>query len=250
MKKKFIVKIISAFLSLLIALIVILIVYTTISTDNKSLFGFRFFIVTTGSMEDTILKGDFIISQHTALKKLKERDVISFISQDPAIFNSVNTHRITRINESTIYTKGDANEEEDFHPVSYSDVLGKVVFHSSKVGKLVSKLKNPKNMLIFIIIPVIVIALLDMFSGIKKIKKIITKDESDDGQAGEGSEAFVKNNNNSALLPSGSFHTFTVNSKSFRLQGLLGNVKKHGPHNTLRLADYGKIYRLFRSKAR
>ena len=67
----------------------------------------------------------------TEPEKLREGDVISFYSMDPALDGAVNTHRIVSVEkegDGYIYkTKGDANNAKDAGAVSAGDVVGKVI---------------------------------------------------------------------------------------------------------------------------
>ena len=87
--------------------------------DYANIFGYTGFEVITGSMSGTIEVGDVIIVQIT--KDVEENDIVVYKEE-----NSFITHRIIKMNEQTIITKGDANNSED-KEISKSQVLGKVV---------------------------------------------------------------------------------------------------------------------------
>lgn len=82
--------------------------------------GYSLFKVETGSMKDTIDIGDIIIIKLT--KDVKENDIITYIQNKEFI-----THRIQKIDNDTIITKGDNNNSED-DPITMENVIGKVVY--------------------------------------------------------------------------------------------------------------------------
>ncbi len=180
MKKKLFLKVVSAFLSLTIVTAMILIILACVSVNNKSILGFRLFIVLTGSMQGFINQGELIITKSEKEQSIKVGDVITFISSDTAIYGQINTHRIVKIENGGFYTKGDANFSQDTSPVSYNQILGKVIFHSPFLGWLIRALGKPLNMVIFLIFPIILIAISDIKNAKKKIKSL--QNEEYDGK--------------------------------------------------------------------
>lgn len=157
----------------MLALSVILLIYVTLSVGagDRELLGYRFFMVTTGSMSGSIEQGEFIVTRAVARQELAVGDVITFVSQDAAIYGQNNTHRIVGAEGGRYTTKGDANPVPDSAPVAYEDILGKVVFHSAAIGAVIRAVSRPINMLFLIVIPILIIAILDIISGIRKIAR-------------------------------------------------------------------------------
>lgn len=96
--------------------------------------GYDAYVVVSGSMEPAIPVGSIVFSHKTDPAQLCEGDVIVFT--DPSHGTTPITHRVVRNDtaESEIITKGDANAGEDFSPVAYADVLGKVALHVPRAG--------------------------------------------------------------------------------------------------------------------
>lgn len=114
------------FIFLIIAISVILIlVHSKIS----------FFKVATSSMEPEIKKGSIIITAEK--QKYEVGDVASYKEGKNS---TVVTHRIIKIlkNEDTYFFifKGDNNENQDPHPISEKEIIGKVVYVIPYVGDL------------------------------------------------------------------------------------------------------------------
>lgn len=86
--------------------------------DYINFFGYTFFRVVSGSMEDTIKINDIVIVKLT--DKIKEKDIITYKYNQNFI-----THRVIKIDGSVI-TKGDANNTIDA-PVNWDNILGKVI---------------------------------------------------------------------------------------------------------------------------
>lgn len=129
-----------AFSSLGIAVVVFLfIIAVTLAVDKfvrkspaPSFAGYSTLIVTTGSMNGTIDEGDMIIIKKAkSSTRFKTGDIVTFVSPDTQMLV---THRIIRISGDRIYTKGDANNAEDTHSITSSDIVGTVTKRIPHVG--------------------------------------------------------------------------------------------------------------------
>lgn len=109
--------------------------------NDVNIFGFRTYLVATGSMEPEYSIGDMIIIKETPKEQIKVGDVINYISENKA---DTITHRVIEVEEKqgqTYYkTKGDNNNSEDPEPINYNQVQGVLVFKISKLGKVITKL--------------------------------------------------------------------------------------------------------------
>jgi len=131
-------KIFSIVLNIFIVIIVLILIFAVysffeINIFNKkyvNVFGYTFFQVKTGSMENEIKVEDIVIDKLVSKdEKLNENEIISFVENDVLI-----THRIKKINDDgTLVTKGDANNSED-DPINRDKVIGKVVKIIPNVG--------------------------------------------------------------------------------------------------------------------
>ncbi len=136
-----------------ILLINIWIMFQANSNKDKipSVFGYKPFIVLSGSMETKIHKGDLIITKIVDPKTLKENDIIAFRDAE----NTVTTHRIIDIvdNEGTTYfiTKGDNNNTQDQNLVEYSDIEGIYVTRIPGIGSMMNSLSEPTTVIIVLL---------------------------------------------------------------------------------------------------
>lgn len=117
---------------------------------------FKLMYVLTGSMSPAIEPGDLIITRAVDTDSLKEGDIITFRASQ----NTLVTHRIIEINEDgSFVTKGDANNVEDLDlQANNQNIVGKYVFRIPKGGYIAKFIQNPIGMILFILIPVGILA--------------------------------------------------------------------------------------------
>lgn len=97
----------------------ILLVYVGLKVTNK----IGIYKVMTGSMESGIHAGDYIVIMNE--KEYKIGDVVTYVRDGYYI-----THRIMKINNGKVITKGDANNVED-EEFSMNDIIGKFIYKSN-----------------------------------------------------------------------------------------------------------------------
>lgn len=88
--------------------------------------------ITSGSMWPVLKQGDLIFIQGIKDKDLKIGDVVVYRNQ---INNTFTIHRIAKLENDFITTKGDANFQED-PPVRYEDIVGRALTMSNKPLRL------------------------------------------------------------------------------------------------------------------
>lgn len=165
------------FILLLIVLIPILVIniYIMIQAKNDkdavpNIFGYKPFIVLSGSMETQIHVGDLIITKIIDPNELKVDDIIAFRDEE----NTVTTHRIIDIIEkggiTYFVTKGDNNDSQDQNLVEYKDVEGIYITRISGIGKALNELSKPTTIVIVILAITVIFILLFQISN-KKLKR-------------------------------------------------------------------------------
>lgn len=143
--------IVCSILAILLLFNLSIIIQAKVNKDKvPSVFGYKPFIVLSGSMESEIHKGDLVVVKTIDPTKLQEEDIIAFRDQQ----ETVTTHRIIDIVEvdGTKYfvTKGDNNDSQDQNLVSYEDVEGIYVFRIAGIGNLLNSLSSPTTIIIII----------------------------------------------------------------------------------------------------
>ena len=126
--------------------------------------------------------GDQTIVKQTDPSAIKENDVISFYSSDPALSGAVNTHRVVSIetdgNNYRYITKGDVNNVVDRYDVDSRDLLGKVVWSSLILGKIVRLVSNQLIFVPIILFPLAIILRANLVKTVAYARKI-AKDEEE-----------------------------------------------------------------------
>jgi len=183
-KKEIVFKSLKIFLISLLSIILLFNIYIMIqakSSPNKvpSVFGYKPFVVLSGSMEKTINKGDLIFVKKVDTDNLKVGDIIAFRNAD----NTVTTHRISEIVKSSkktcFRTKGDNNNDVDQEVTCNNLVEGKYVSKIAKLGSLVIFVQEPMGFAIMML-TILIICIFVYFLGSRKIDdEMVIKDEDE-----------------------------------------------------------------------
>jgi len=129
------------------------------SNAPKSLLGYSAMVVLTGSMQSEIPQGSVIITKVVDPNTLEVGDDITYLMNG----NTTVTHRIIEIHENFenttrgFETQGIMNAEPDKEIVLANNLVGKVVYHSLMIGKVIDFIKG--NLLYIIIFSVLLIGL-------------------------------------------------------------------------------------------
>lgn len=124
-------------LFLLISMLYLFIIISPKIIKDFYPFGIKTAIVVTGSMEPTLKINDFVIMKKP--KEIKVNDIISFKQNNTT--NEV-LHRVIKINNNEIVTKGDANNIED-EPIDIDQVTGVYVKKIKYLGDIIIFVKKP-----------------------------------------------------------------------------------------------------------
>lgn len=134
----------------------------TVDSSNRSIFGYKAYIVLSESMSKTDFSaGDLVVVQEVEdCRLLKEGDIISYTSQNSSNFGQTVTHKIRSLTTDEygnpgFITFGTTTNSDDQTIVTYPYVLGIYRFNIPKVGLFFSFLKSPQGYIFFILIPFI-----------------------------------------------------------------------------------------------
>lgn len=120
-----------------------------------SIFGYKPFIVLSGSMESELYKGDLAIVREVNPKTLRKQDIIAFKDKTKYVV----THRIVDIHgddkELEFVTKGDNNNNNDEGVVKFDDVEGKYVGKIKGLGNVLLVLKKPITLIVILLIIIV-----------------------------------------------------------------------------------------------
>lgn len=164
-----------AFITILVFMLIIniFIMIQVKSNSNKvpSIFGYKSFIVLSGSMESKIDIGDLVIVKQTKFNDLKVNDIIAFRDNE----NLVTTHRIideVNVNNQKCFkTKGDSNNTEDEGVVCEKQVEGKYQWKIAKIGSFIMFIQTPLGFMIMML-TILIICILIYFISSKKVEKM------------------------------------------------------------------------------
>lgn len=154
-RKKKIIRIIT---TPVVVLILLLAIYTGYfkfikKSNNISFFGYKQYIVMTGSMEPSYNIGDLIFEKEIAKEDIKLNDVITYSLENG---QDTVTHRVVDIieeNGETYYQfKGDNNNSPDPDLVTYKQIQGKVIYKINKLGSLIAEFVSGTGVILILII--------------------------------------------------------------------------------------------------
>lgn len=165
--------IISILLILILPIFIInsvIIINSYIKPDKiPSFFGWKPFIVLSGSMETQINTGDLVIVKEIDNNNLKEGDIVAFKTE-----NVVITHRIVEKTEDEgkiqYKTKGDNNNTIDNGYITPEQIEGIYQFKISKLGNVAMFIQTPLGMITCLSIPIILMILVQMSESKEKQK--------------------------------------------------------------------------------
>lgn len=160
------------FYAVIIALIlmIIFVIQNRSSTEAPSIFGYRLYIVQSGSMEPTLGVGSLIAVKEMQAKDIEVNDVISYKPNGETVV----THRVVGIENTEeglmFKTRGDANNADDPNLLSGSNIIGKQTFSIPYLGRILGFVKTRVGLILVTIIPVTLIILFTIYDYFKKKK--------------------------------------------------------------------------------
>ena len=172
----------SVFVWLMVVLAVFMMIFTIVSVStfdraDRSLFGYKAFIVLSDSMSKTDFSaGDLVLVKAVDPSTLKEGDIIAYTSQNTSNYGETVTHKIRKLTTNTngdagFVTYGTTTDTDDETVVTYPYVLGKYSSHIPKVGAFFQFLKSTPGYIVCILIPFLLLILLEGIRCIRLFRK-------------------------------------------------------------------------------
>ncbi len=146
---------------------------TTFNRNDRSLFGYKMYIVNSDSMSATDFNaGSLILVKEVHPATLKEGDIITFMSQDTDSFGETVTHKIRKRTADAegnpgFITYGTTTDTNDETIVTYPYVLGKYESHIPGLGTFFNFLKTTPGYFVCIFTPFMLIIL---YEGVRFFK--------------------------------------------------------------------------------
>ena len=172
----------SIFVWLMVALAVFMMIFTIVSVStfdraDRSLFGYKAFIVLSDSMSKTDFNaGDLVLVKEVDPSTLKEGDIIAYTSQNTSNYGETVTHKIRKLTtdangEPGFVTYGTTTDTDDETVVIYPYVLGKYQGRIPKVGTFFQFLKSTPGYIVCILVPFLLLILLEGIRCIRLFRK-------------------------------------------------------------------------------
>ena len=166
----------------LVAATVGVMIFTLISVNtfdqaNRSIFGYKFFIVRSDSMSATDFDaGDIVFVKNVDPATLQVGDIIAFTSQNTNNFGDTVTHKIREITNNAygdpaFITYGTTTGVSDETPVTYPYVLGKYTGRIPNVGAFFQFLKTTPGYILCIFVPFLLLILYQGFQCIRLFRR-------------------------------------------------------------------------------
>ena len=176
---------------LLFSVAIMIFTFVSVSTfnrSNRSLFGYKFYVVLSDSMKATDFEaGDVVVVKEVAPSTLKEGDIITFISKSSSNYGETVTHKIRRLTktpegEPGFVTYGTTTDTDDPTIVDYYSVEGKYQFRIPKVGRFFNFLKTVPGYICCILIPFLLFIIMQGINTVKTYK-LYKKEQAKELQA-------------------------------------------------------------------
>ena len=146
---------------------------TTFNRNDRSLFGYKAYIVTSDSMSKTDFDaGDLILAKEVDPATIKEGDIITYMSQNPESFGETITHKVRSLTTDAngnpgFITYGTTTDTDDATIVTYPYVLGRYEKAIPNIGTFFTFLKTTQGYFVCIFIPFM---LLILYQGLNTIR--------------------------------------------------------------------------------
>lgn len=154
-----------------------LISVNTFDQANRSIFGYKFFIVRSDSMSATDFDaGDIVFVKNVDPATLQVGDIIAFTSQNTNNFGDTVTHKIREITtdangDPAFITYGTTTDTNDETAVTYPYVLGKYTGKIPNVGSFFQFLKTTPGYILCIFVPFLLLILYQGFQCIQLFRR-------------------------------------------------------------------------------
>ena len=170
------------FVWMVVVMAVCMMIFTIISVNtfdraDRSLFGYKAFIVLSDSMKATDFgAGDLVLVKEVDPSTLKEGDIIAYQSSDDENYGEVITHKIRRLTTDAegdpgFITYGTTTDTDDENIVTYSFILGKYQTKLPGVGNFFQFLKTTPGYIVCIFLPFLLLILMQGVNSIRLFKQ-------------------------------------------------------------------------------
>ena len=164
-----------------IVVLILVIMGAKIKGKVPYIFGYSVMNIVSGSMEDRIPAGTYILIKKTDASEIEKGDVICFYSDDPTILGYPNTHTVIEDpihgeNGIEFVTKGDASLAKDDYTAKGDKLIGKYVKNLDGLTRFSQSLQG--NAIFFCYM--ILMGMCVTFMVVPVFIKVLSKDSDDE----------------------------------------------------------------------
>lgn len=167
---------------LIVIFAVLMMIFTIVSVNlfdraDRSIFGYKAFIVLSDSMSATdFSSGDLILVREVDPSSLQEGDIISFQSTNAENYGEIVTHKIRELTTDAegnpgFITYGTTTGENDESVVTYEFVLGQYQTTLPGLGQFFSFLKTTPGYIVCIFLPFLLLIIIQGVNSIRLFRR-------------------------------------------------------------------------------
>ena len=149
----------------------------TFNRNDRSILGYKAYIVNTDSMSKTDFKaGDLILVKETDPSTLKAGDIITYMSQNSESFGETITHKIRKVTTDSrgnpgFITYSTTTDQDDDTIVTYMYVLGKYEKTIPDIGTFFNFMKTPQGYILCIFVPFMLLIIYQAVNFVMEIRR-------------------------------------------------------------------------------
>ena len=172
--RKWILNLIEITILIIISFFAFLLIFQSTFLKNKSIFGYRSYVIASNSMYPVLEYGDVILVKDINFDDIEIGDIITYQGNNGELKNKIITHEVIDINYvndvKVLVTKGRANTGVD--PYVYPEQIYGKFFYKYTIISFVSKIvRNKFGFVLFIFIPFGILFVLEFINMVKETKR-------------------------------------------------------------------------------
>lgn len=172
--RKWILNFIEITILIIISFFALLLIFQSTFLKNKSIFGYRSYVIASNSMYPVLEYGDVILVKDISFDDIEIGDIITYQGKNGELKNKIITHEVIDINYvndvKVLVTKGRANTGVD--PYVYPEQIYGKFFYKYTIISFVSKIvRNKFGFVLFIFIPFGILFVLEFINMVKETKR-------------------------------------------------------------------------------
>lgn len=172
--RKWILNLIEITILIIISFFAFLLIFQSTFLKNKSIFGYRSYVIASNSMYPVLEYGDVILVKDISFDDIEIGDIITYQGNNGELKNKIITHEVIDINYvndvRVLVTKGRANTGVD--PYVYPEQIYGKFFYKYTIISFASKIvRNKFGFVLFIFIPFGILFVLEFINMVKETKR-------------------------------------------------------------------------------